>query len=627
MSRWRTLSSWFRTVVFRSRINRDIDDELRFHIEEQIEAGVSAGLPPDEARRLAYLSLDAPPALVREACGDQRGVSLLDDFIRDLTHGTRLLRRNPGFSAIVVATLAIAIGATVTVFSFVDAWLFRPLNFPDAERLVIAFAARPERPAEPAVWLPYRVYRECKERSGSFTSVSAAFVRDVTLTTEADAQSLLGLAVTPEFFRTFGVSPLIGRTLSEGDVNGPAAVVLTYGLWQRLFGGANDVIGTAIMLSGQPYEIVGVMPREFETRVLDMRFDFWTPLRRAETGYGPGGAGPVAVIGRLRKGISIGAARSELAAIARESESAYTLNFNRFVVNLASLQVDNTRTVRATLLTVSAAVVSLLLIAAMNVGTLLLGRGLVRMREAAIRAAIGSGRARLVRQFMTESLLIALVGGIAGLALSAAAMRLFVAWNPLGTLPANAIRLDLRALAAAGVAMAATTIVCGLIPALRISNADPHDALRAGGERGPAGAPGQRAQVVMLVAQMAGCVVMLVATTLLIRTFMRLQAEPLGFEPRGLSVANVILPNDPFDSSAKRNLYYGQLADRLLALPGVLAVAAGYITAAARWCAGDGRHRRRRFCECPAHQRSGGHDGVFRHLADSDHRRPHVRGA
>jgi hypothetical protein len=182
MSRWRTLRSWFRTVVFSARVNRDIDDELRFHVEEQIDAGVSEGLPADEARRLAHASLGYPPALVREKCRDQRGVSSVDDLVRDLVHGARLLRRNPGFTTIILATLAIAIGATVTVFSIVDAWLLRPLNFPEAEQLVIGFAARPERPSEPAVWLPYRAYLGWKDRSRSFASVSAAFVRDVTLT-------------------------------------------------------------------------------------------------------------------------------------------------------------------------------------------------------------------------------------------------------------------------------------------------------------------------------------------------------------------------------------------------------------------------------------------------------------
>jgi predicted permease len=503
-----------------------------------------------------------------------RTLRWLDDFARDLSHGARILRRSPAFTAIVVATLGLAIAATVTVFGVVDAWLFKPLNFPHPDRLVIAFAARPERPTEPAVWLPYRDYLGWKDRNRSLESIAGAFVRDVTLTTASEAQALLGLAVTPDFFRTLGTPPLVGRSTDDADRAGTRVVVLSHGLWQRRFGAASDIVGATITLSGEPYEVVGVMPRGFETRILDMRFEFWTPFRPGDKGYEPGGVGPLAVLGRLRDGESIDAARSELAALTRDIESGYRSNFNRFIVNLTPLQADNTRTVRATLVTVSAAVVSLLVIAAINVGALMLGHGLVRTREVAIRAAIGSGRARLVRQFFTESLLIAGAGGCLGLAAAAAAMRLFVAWNPLGTLPPNTVHLDLRAVAAAGAAMGVAAIACGLVPALRISLADPNDALR-GGERASGTAPAQRTQTLLLVAQMAGCVVMLIAAALFIRTFIRLETEPLGFEPQHLAVANIILPNDPFASADERLLYYGQLAERVAALPGVRSVAAG----------------------------------------------------
>ena len=498
----------------------------------------------------------------------------LDGFARDLRHGARLLRRNPAFTVVALTTLAIAIGASLTVFGIVDAWLFRPLNFPAADRLVVAFGAKPERPGEPAVWLPFRAYVAWKERSRSFKSASAAFMRDVTLTTAVDSRTILGLNVTPDFFRTLGGGALLGRTLSENDVTGARTVVLSYGMWQRHFGGSN-VVGTAIMLSDIPYQVVGVMPQSFDVRLLDMRFEFWTPFRPDDAGYDRDGIGPVAVIGRLQDGIGIQAARSELAALMRESEAAYRDNFNGFVVNLSSLQADNARTVRATLLVVSAAVASLLLIAAMNVGTLLLGRGLGRAREVAVRAAIGSNRARLVRQFLTESGLLVLAGGLAGLGLAAVGMRLFVAWDPLGALPANAIRLDGRLLATAAFAMAAVTMVSGVVPALRASTTDPGNALRAGGDRATAASPAQRAQTTMLVAQMAACVVLLVSATLLIRTFVRLQNEPLGFDPDNLSVAVVSMPTEPFNSSEKRNIFYRQLADRLRSLPVVTAVAAG----------------------------------------------------
>jgi predicted permease len=494
---------------------------------------------------------------------------MLRDLIRDLRHGARLLGRNPAFTTVVVTTLAMAIGATVTVFSIVDAWLFRPLNFPRADRLVIAFAARPDTPTEPAVWLPYRMYLGWKERSRSFSYIAGAFVRDVTLTTASDAQTILGLSVTPEFFETFGVPPLIGRTLSQGDAGGPRAVVLSYGLWQRRFGGSPDVIHQSVTLSSVPHTIVGVMPRDFDTRVLDMQFEFWTPFLPDQAEYQPGGTGPVALIGRLRDGVSIEDARAEAVALTRELESQYPRNFNAYIANVTSLQGDNTRNVRMTLLTIAAAVVSLLLIAAMNVGTLLVGRGITRMREAAIRAAVGSGRGRLVRQFLAESLLIALLGTAAGVALASVAMRLFIAWDPIGVLPANAIRFDTRVAAVTGIALLLTTTICGLIPALRVSQADPYDALRSGGERSGAAAPAQRAQLVMLAGQVAACVVLLATTALLTRTFLHLVSEPLGFDPEHVVVANVVLPTTAFDSGEKRFQFYTEVSERLRAQPGV----------------------------------------------------------
>src|SRR5215467_9361639 len=316
----------FRSLFRRKSVEEELDEELRYHLEQQIQEELSGGLTPEEARYAAMRAM-GPIAKSMEECRDADRVQLLDDLVRDLNYAARTLRRNPAFTVVVLTTLAIAIGAVVTVFSIVDAWLLRPLNFPQPDRLVIAFAARPERPTEPAVWLPYRQYLGWKERSHSFQSVAAAFMRDVTLTMPGEAQALLGLNVTPEFFSTFRVGAFVGRTLGQEDVQGEHAVVLSYGLWQRQFGGSGDVIGSRIILSGIPYVVVGVMPPDFDTRVLDMRFEFWTLLKPGESGYTPGGVGPVAVIGRLRHGISAGVAQSELAPITREIESAFPINF------------------------------------------------------------------------------------------------------------------------------------------------------------------------------------------------------------------------------------------------------------------------------------------------------------
>jgi predicted permease len=318
------------------------------------------------------------------------------------------------------------------------------------------------------------------------------------------------------------------------------------------------------------------MPADFDVRLLDRPEGaaFWTPFRSGDRGYEPAGAGPVAVVARLADGVTIDAARGDVAAIFRHDEAALPRNFNEFVVNLSSLQADNTRAVRATLLTVLAAAVCLLLVASMNVGVLLLGRGLGRRSEVAIRHALGADRGRLVRQFLTESLVLSVCGGALGIGLAKVSTRLFLAWNPLGTLPANAVQLDVRALAAATLSMAVTTIVAGLVPAIRMSSAGPGAALRTS-DGGRATAPAQRAQRVMLVGQMAVSTVLLVCTALLARTFIELRTEPLGFAPDDLAVATVVLPAMPFASSADRNAFYGQMEEQLLARPGVRAVAAG----------------------------------------------------
>ena len=391
----------------------------------------------------------------------------------------------------------------------------------------------------------------------------------------------MGMRVTPEFFATLGVPAVRGRVLGAADASGPPAVVISYGLWQRDLGG-EDVIGRSLMLNDMSYTVAGVMPADFDVRLLDQREGaaFWTILRTGERGYDRGGIGPVAIVGRLRDGVAITAAKAELGTIMREAESAYARNFNQptaegdtFVVNLSSLQADNTRTLRSTLLTVLVAAVSLLLIASMNVGVLLLGRGLGRRGEVALRYALGAGRWRLIRQFTTESFVLSACGSVAGVGLAFGATRFFLAWNPLGTLPGNAVQLDVRALAVAILSMAVTTIVAGLVPAFRLSAARPAEHLRSG-DRGSVATPAQRAQQGMLVAQMAVSTMLLVCTALLVKTFVHLRAEPLGFEPADLTVATIVLPTMPFGSSEARNRFADELERKLLALPGVRAVAA-----------------------------------------------------
>lgn len=567
--------SWLRGLVGRRRFERDLDDELRFHLEEEQARAEQGGMTPAEAALFAQHRLGAPLMRVKEECRDRRGLSMIDDVGRDLTHGARLLRRSPGFAAVVLTTLAVAIGATVTVFSTVDAWLLRPLNFPGADRLVIGLAATVERPNEPAVFLPYRAYLAWKDESRAFASVSAAFPRAYLITGLGEGATANGMAVTPEFFETLGVPALVGRTLSAGDANNPAAV-LSYGLWERQFGAARSAIESTVALNGVPHRIVGVMPRDFDVRMLEQTrgFEVWTLFAPGEPGYGPGGAAPVAILGRLRGGVSIDAAQIDTSAIHRRLEAGFTPSYSRFAVLIASLQADNARAVKATLMTVGGAVAGLLLIACLNVGTLLVGRGLARAREAAIRMAIGCDRSRLARQLLTESALICVLGGLAGVGVAWAALRLQASWEPLGSLPPNPTGVDLRAVAVAFAVTTLAVVLCGVWPALRVAATPPIDALRSGGTRGPAGRVASRAQALLLGGQMAVSMVLLIATALLARTFVGLQREPLGFTVEDLTVASLSLPTEDYDSSAARNQFAQHAVDRLQALPGVQQVAA-----------------------------------------------------
>jgi putative ABC transport system permease protein len=499
----------------------------------------------------------------------------LDDVRRDLTHGMRLLRRHPGFAAVALTILTVAIAASVTVFSIVDAWLLRPLNFPDANRLVIGLAAQRDQPNEPAVFLFYRSYLGFKAHSQSLASVSAAFRQGYLVTGRGEASSALGMAVSEEFFDTIGVAPVLGRTLSSSDVGSTRATVLSYGFWQQQFGGARDVIGTTVTLNGQLHEIVGVMPNGFDVRMLEQPrgAQLWTLINAGDRGYDATGMGPVAVYARLRQGVSLATAQAELNRLQQRLEAPFPepQRLSQFTVLLTRLQDDNTRTIRATLMTVIAAVACVLLIACMNVGTLILGRGLGRMQEAAIRAALGSGYRRLVRQFLTESVLLSVIGGAAGLGLAAVAIRLFTTWDPLGVLPASSIDINLRSFVATCAVIAIAVTMSGLVPALRIAAADPQHALRSGGDRGATGR-GQRVQSLLLGSQLAVSLILLVITSLLAQTFLTLTRAPLGFEPSNLSVVDASMPAD--GTPEQRLDVYDRVAARVRRIPGVRHVAA-----------------------------------------------------
>src|SRR5262245_39807510 len=494
---------------------------------------------------------------------------------QDLRFGARMLLKSPGFTLIATLTVALGIGANTAMFSIVDAWLLRPLPFKDSDRLAIMLRNDLKRPTEPAYALFYRDFEAWKAQSRSFASLSGMFWRRYLLTGGGEPEELDGKIATADLFTTLGVPAQRGRVFGPDDLTGPPVAVISHRFWQRRFGGSNGAIGASLTLNGVSHQIIGVMPPDFDLRMLEQPTgaDVLTLLPTSEAGYRPEGFGPLAAIGRLNPGVTLAAAQSELTNIQRQSDAKFPDHLKESGPLVTGLQADNSRTVRLTLLSLSVAVAFVLLIACANLAGLLLARAARRRQEMAIRAALGSGRPRLLAQLFTESLLLALIGAAAGLLLAYAGVRAFVAINPLGVLPSNTIAVDARALGFTLALTLLTTALFGLAPALRASRVDLNAVLKSGSRGASDGASSRRALNAMVTAQMALTVVLLIGAGLMIKTLLRLRAEPLGFRAENLTVAKLTLPAEVASQANQLNSLYDRVLEKVAALPGAQSAA------------------------------------------------------
>ena len=490
-----------------------------------------------------------------------------DAIAQDLRQALRAFRRTPAFTTVAVLTLALGIGANAAIFSVVNGVLLRPLPYPDPDRLVMVWTYNPRQGFDKDVGT-YPNFEDWRRQSRSFQELAAYTGSSYTLAGFGDPAQIRGAVVTPGFFETLGVPARYGRIFAaqDGIAGSHRVVVLSHGLWVRRFGGDAGIIGRSVPLSGVSHEVVGIMPDGF-AHPADA--ELWTPLAPSER-YAElmqsRGTFWLTVMGRLRAGLSRAAAQAEMDGIAARLEREYPANAG-LGVRLVSLHEEIVGDVRRPLLILLGAVGFVLLIACANVANLLLTRAAARQRELAIRAALGAGRARIARQLLTESLVLALAGGAAGLLLASWAVDLLHALAPSNLPRLSLVGLDARVLAYTAVAALFTGLIFGLAPVSQSSSSA--EALKDGARGGSEGRRGRRLRSALAVGEIATALVLVISAGLLIRSFIALTRVDLGFETRGLLAMRLQLPRAAYPHQEQIAAFYERLTEGIRALPGV----------------------------------------------------------
>jgi putative ABC transport system permease protein len=496
----------------------------------------------------------------------------MDTLWQDLRYGLRMLRTRPGFTLVAALTLALGIGANTAIFSVVNAVVLRPLPYPDPERLVMLWGtnARDGNQQQPA---SYAEFNDWKNQARSFSALAGASPAwTFTLTGGGEPEQIQGLYVSANLFPMLGVTPARGRAFlpEEDRTGGPPVVIVSQGLWQRRFGGDPNVIGKTLTLGGNSLTIVGIMPSGFQ--FLEPEAEVWVPLAQNQFANNARVVRLLSVIGRLKDDVKPEQASAELATIARQLETQYPNTNTGVGLRLVALHEQVTGKVRPALLLLFGAVGLVLLIACANVANLMLVRSAARRKEIAVRAALGAGRLRLIRQLLTESIALSVLGGAGGVLLAAWGVDLLLAMSPIQLPRYHKIGIDAAVLGFTLAATVVTGIVFGLAPAWQAAQLDLHAALKEGGRGAMADAGQRRLSNLLVIAETAMALVLLISAGLLLRSFVRLLEVDPGFATENVLTMQVGLPNATYSQPGQRIAFYQQLEERLKALPEVQAV-------------------------------------------------------
>ena len=500
---------------------------------------------------------------------------MLSSFLQDLRYGFRNLACNPGFAFVSVLALALGIGANSAIFTVVNSVLLRPLRFEKPDQLVM-IRERNLKAGFPQFSLSPGNYGGFRDQNHSFSGIAAFGGQGLNLSGGAEPERLRGSRVTRNFFQVLGNSPALGRTFSaeEMQLGNHRVAILSYGLWQRRFAGSPTALGQTLKLNEELYTVIGVMAADFQ---FPARVDIWTPLAMNQQNWDQRGGHYLGGIGRLKDGVSLSSAQADLNQIAGTAEKQFPNSNSGWDATLIGLQEAVVGKIRPAMLMLTAAVGFVLLIACVNLANLLLSRSAARRREIGIRSSLGAGRGRLVRQLLTESILLSAIGAVAGIALAWMGTRLLVDLSPTLIPRAKEIALDGRALGFTAAIAVLTGILFGLAPAIHMVRTDLTAALREGGRGNAIGFRRNRLRSVLVISEVALSLVLLTGAGLLMRSFYRLQSMDPGFDPHGVLTFRTNLPAAKYKNDEAQAAFYRRALDRLRTIPSVSVTGAAQI--------------------------------------------------
>jgi len=574
------LMTRLRALLRKSEVERELDEELRHHIEQQVEQNIRLGMNPEEARQAALKSFGGVEQ-AKERSRDARGVRWIEDLWQDLRYGARMLMKNPGFTLIAALTLALGIGANTAIFSVVNGVLLRPLPYKDPQQLVMVFA-------------PRRLEQEFNISSGGFTVLRdqkqvfeqvAAFLPmldSASITGDGEPEFLGGVTVSANLFTLLGVEARYGRTFlpEEEKPGSDRVVVISHGLWQRRFGSDQKIVGRTIAIDNEPYTVVGVMPAGFQFP-LDGMWTGWLP--RAIDIYIPLVLTPdeinnqrkvLPVIARLKSQVGVEQAQAEMTVVAARIKRQYPDTNRDESIRLAPYHQQMVGRVRFALLVLLGAVGFVLLIACANVANLLLARAAGRRKEMAVRVALGAGRQRVIRQLLTENVLLGILSGLLALLVAFWGVDLLRTIIPENLPRVDEIGIDGRVFGFTMLISLAAGILFGLVPAFHTSRVDLNDALKDGG-RSSGGSSHNRLRNLLVVSEVALALALLTGAGLMLRSFIRLMSVDPGLDPRNVLTVDIRLSRGKY-SRPQQAAFFQRLLEHLRVTPGIQAVGAVY---------------------------------------------------